>query len=183
MDAMKKYMETTYHLSQYQIAQITFLFKTLLSEISKILIMGILFHSRIKLYLFALFIMLFLRCSTGGLHFYTYMSCLLVSTLYLWVAIYYLPSIPVPLYLQILLLLTCAFACCFAGPVTSKYRPAACAKRYKQCQTIACSFLFSYIIALCLSPRNQYLSVGFWVIILHSAQLLVAKILGNCKTQ
>ncbi len=53
-----------------------FLFKTLASEISKIIIMGILFHEHITLYFFALFVMIFLRTSMGGLHFYTYAGCL-----------------------------------------------------------------------------------------------------------
>ena len=69
---IKNYLREKHQISNYQIAQIEFLFKTIFSEFSKIMIIGLLFHNQLEAYLFALCIMLFMRCSTGGLHFYTY---------------------------------------------------------------------------------------------------------------
>lgn len=66
MKSIKKHIKDTYHLSNYQIAQLAFLVKTLGSELSKLLIIGILFHNRLSLYIFALLVMFLLRCSTGG---------------------------------------------------------------------------------------------------------------------
>ena len=47
MKTIKKHLQETYHLSNYQIAQLIFLFKTTISELSKIIIMGILFYNRL----------------------------------------------------------------------------------------------------------------------------------------
>lgn len=176
MKSIKKYIEKNYHLSNYQIAQLTFLAKTLGSELSKLLIMGILFHNRLTLYIFALIVMLCLRCSTGGLHFYTYTGCLIASILYLGLALFSLPYIKLNRWVQILLLLGCIIACYIIGPITSKYRPVSSIEHNNHCRNIACFFMFIYTLILYIIPVNTYLTVGFWIIILHSLQLLVAKI-------
>lgn len=177
MEKLKKYIKEKYNLSNYQIAQIVFLFKTILSEVSKILIIGIAFYNRLPLYFFALFILLFLRCSTGGLHFYTYWGCLLTSALYMVLAIYILPIIPVSKYLQLLIVLACILLCNHIGPIISKYRPAECKKQFGKCKNFISIFLFFYAIILYVIPENVFLIAGFWVIILHSLQLFVANFL------
>lgn len=176
MELIKKHLKEKYQLSNYQIAQIAFLFKTLLSELSKMIVMGILFHNQFTLYLFALFVMLFLRCSTGGLHFYTYWGCLACSIIYIGLALLVLPFIKVPTYLKLLLLLICIFICNFVGPIVSKYRPTPSKELYTRGIKTTCMFIFVYSIALYMIPENKHLTVGFWIIILHSLQLIVAKI-------
>lgn len=177
MEQIRIYLKNTYELSNYQIAQIAFLFKTILSEVSKILIMGFLFHGQLPLYVFALFVMIVLRSLMGGLHFYTYLNCLLVSAIYLGLAIYVLPHIPIVLYLQITLLLLSILICNHIGPLTSKYRPESCKRRFTQYKRLAIAFILLYSLVLYIMPENNpYLCVGFWVIILHSLQLIIAKI-------
>ena len=76
MEMIRKYLKNKYQIGGYQIAQIEYLLKTMFSELSKMIVIGFLLHDRLTLYLFALCMMLYLRCSTGGLHFYTYLGCL-----------------------------------------------------------------------------------------------------------
>ena len=173
METIKRHLRDTYNLSSYQVAQIFFLFKTLGSEISKMILMGIVFYSRFSFYVFALFVMLFLRCSMGGLHFYTYAGCLTASILYLWLAVYILPLIPVDIYLRLCLLLLCIFLCNYVGPVISKYRPEVSKERVAKCKSFVTLFIFFYGLIMYIIPDNDYLYVGFWVIIL---QLIIAKI-------
>ena len=174
---IKQKLKEKYNLSNYQIAQIAFLAKSFLSEMSKISIMGFLFHNRLPYFFFTLFIMLFLRCSTGGLHFYTYTGCLITSTIYVWLSIYPLPTIIVPLYTQILLLILCIVCCYYIGPITSKYRPKECRSHFSRDKKFISIFIFLYTLILYIMPDNQLLIIGFWVIILHSLQLFIAKIL------
>lgn len=177
MEWLKQHVKDNYHLSSYQIAQISFLFKTLFSEVSKILIMGIAFRDQLSLYFFALFVMILLRSCMGGLHFYTYPGCLAVSVLYLWLAVYMLPLFPVTIYIKLILLLLCALTGNLIGPVISKYRPESCRKHFTQCRQFSTIFILFYALILYIMPEtSQYLSVGFWVIILHSLQLIAAKI-------
>lgn len=177
MEQVKSYLKNTYELSNYQIAQIFFLYKTIFSEVSKILIMGFLFHGKLPLYIFALFVMIVLRSLMGGLHFYTYLNCLLASAIYLGLAIYVLPHIPIVLNLQIILLLFSILICNHIGPITSKYRPESCKRYFTQYKRLATVFILLYTLILYIMPRNNpYLCVGFWVIMLHSLQLIIAKL-------
>lgn len=176
MEAIKRRMKETYGLSSYQAAQVIFLFQTIGSELSKMVIMGILFHRQLPLYLFALFVMLCLRSNTGGLHFYTYAGCLLTSTLYLALAIYILPLLAVPFPAKVIAVVCCGILAALTDPVLSKYRPADCAKHFMRCRITTCAFLAIYLVLLSVMPENQYLTVGFWVIILNWLQLTVAKI-------
>ena len=176
MEQLKKHFKDAYHLSNYQMAQICYLFKTIASEISKMLIMGILFHKQLLFYIFALLIMIFLRSAMGGLHFYTYFGCLITSILYLCLAINILPQIAITKYLLLVALLLCILICNHIGPIVSRYRPDVCIERIIQCKKFITKFIFFYALVLYIIPENKYLSVGFWVIILHSLQLIVAKI-------
>lgn len=164
-----------YHLNNYQIAQLIFLGKTLASEISKIIIIAIIFHHQLDLFLFALVILLILRCSTGGIHFYTYTKCLAGSILYFWLAMILLPQLPLSHTLKILFSVLCALICYGVGPVPSRYRPPYTNKFIKQCKSIITTFLLLYTFILYIMPESQYIIVGFWIIILHSLQLLAAK--------
>lgn len=177
IEQVKIHLKNTYNLSNYQIAQISFLFKTILSETSKILIMGVLFREQLPLYLFALFVMIILRSFMGGLHFYTYLNCLFGSVLYLGLVIYILPLIPISLYSQMLLLLLSILICNEIGPVTSKYRPGSCKRHFTRCKRVVTVFILCYaIVMIRFSDNNPYFRVGFWVIILHSLQLIIAKL-------
>ena len=176
MAPVKTLLKEKYGLSSYQAAQISFVCRTLGSEFSKLLIMGILFQNRLSYYFFSLLVMLVLRCFMGGLHFYNYWACLASSILYLICAIYVLPNINIPSYLQLIALSASIGICYLIGPVTSKYRPDACRKHFKRNTNFACKFIFFYALLLYIIPENSYSIVVFWVIILHSLQLLAAKI-------
>ena len=119
---IKKYLKEKHHLNNYEIAQVEFVFKTVSSELSKMMIMGILFHEHLGLYLFALCVMLYLRSTTGGVHFYTYTGCLAASILYMGLTIILLRNIVLPVYLQLIALFLCILICYWVGPIVSKYR-------------------------------------------------------------
>lgn len=176
MNIVKNFIKEKYQLSNYQIAQLSFVFKTYLGELSKILIMGCLFHKHLNLYVFLLFLMSLLRSFSGGIHFYTYKRCLIGSSIYMGTVIYILSEIEPPIYLQIFALLLCIIFCYTIGPVLSKYRTYFPEKQLYICRNITCLIIFVYVICLYIIPINPYSISGFWMIILHSLQLIVAKI-------
>lgn len=165
-----------YQLNDYQISQILYLFNLLISECSKLLLMGILFHAQLELYVFVLIITLLLRLSTGGIHFKHYWSCFAFSTLYLSINIYILPHFCISVPLQTCLLVFCIFLCLHIGPVASVYRQSDTENRLKKYKYITASFIGIYLILILLFQSNQYLLTGFWSIILHSCQLVIAKL-------
>ncbi len=175
MDTLKQSFMERYHLSNYQFAQLTFLWKTLASDISKLLIMGFIFHRQLPLYLYALSIMLMLRCSTGGLHFYTYLQCLAVSTIYLSLAMLILPFITLSQPLQIMLSALCIPICYCIGPVPSRYRTPYAEPIIRRCKITISVFILLYTLILFIMPESKYTVTGVWIIILHTLQLAAAK--------
>ena len=167
--------------TEYQIQQIMYLVKTISSELSKIIIMAFLFRNHIPVYIFALFALFFLRSFGGGIHFNTYIGCLITTVSYFVLAILVLPSLEVPFYIKFLALNVCMILCSRIPPATSKYRPPLSQPKIIICQNITTTFVFCFTILLYIFPESHYITVGFWVIILHLLQLIVAKLLVKLK--
>ena len=179
MKNFKTNIKQKYNMSNYQVEQIVFVFKSVGSELSKMLIMGILFQNEILLFLFQLIVMCLLRSFSGGFHFYSYWSCLLASVLYMSSLVFIFPNITLPLYMQIFLLSISFCICYLIGPVLSKYRINFPKKQLYFCRNVTCSIIFLFSLILYILPQNRYMVAGSWMIILHSLQLLAAKILAK----
>ncbi|MCM1134239.1 MAG: accessory gene regulator B family protein [Clostridium sp.] len=174
---MQEFLKRQYQFSDFQIAQLQFFGKTIASELSKLLIMGFVFKDRLGLYLFAMAIMLPLRIAVGGLHCKTYFSCFLVTFSYTFLSLMVLPSIPVNKLCQMILLFICMLCNYYIGPVTSTVHVALSKHHVKKVRIQAFLLIFFYIVVLYIVPESPYMTVGFWVIILHSLQLILARII------
>lgn len=175
MKFLLSYLQKKYNYSNYQIAQLNFLFKTIFSELSKIIIMGIIFYKFIPQYICALFFMLLLRSTSGGLHIYTYLGCLATSVSFIGLSLLLYTFVPFPLYIKGCLLLISILICHLTGPVTSKYRPPRSGRSKTILCNLTCIFIFIYTLFMYIIPDNPYIQIGFWVIILHTFQLRFAK--------
>lgn len=178
---MKELLKTYYGFSNYQIAQLEYFFKTVFSEISKILIMGFIFKNELDIYFITLLAMLLLRTSTGGLHCRTYWGCLFASTAYMVIAIKVLPLIPVSVMLMTILLIPCIFINYFVGPVTSDVHMPLTAETIKKSRIKAALFITLYMVVILVFPRNAYTLAIFWITVIHTLQLIAAKICKNVK--
>ena len=100
------YLKNNYGYSDFQIGQIRYTIISILSDVSKLIIMGIFFilTDYFFQYLAAIATLLVLRTCTGGLHFKHYFSCLALSFFLLYIGICQLPKIllPRPLYFVLL---------------------------------------------------------------------------------
>ena len=173
---MRELLKATYNFSDYQIAQLVFLAKTLLSEISKLLIIGFFFKDELLFFIVSVLILILLRTSTGGLHCHTYLSCLSASCLYIIFTLKILPLIPINRVPAMVLLIVCAVIDYKIGPVTSDVHLPLTEKvkqRGRICTVITITFFF---ILMCIIPENLYVITGFWIIVSHTLQLIAAKI-------
>ncbi len=174
--AMKELLKSTYQFTDYQIAQLEFLAKTLLSEISKIFIIGLFFWKELPFFFISMLIMAILRTSTGGLHCKTYLSCLVASWFYIVFTIKVLPLLPVWQIPAILMLVLCAVTDYHIGPVTSDvHLPLTEASKRKGRLRTLFTIIF-FLVLMIFFPKNTYVITGFWIIISHTLQLIAAKI-------
>ena len=173
---MKNFLKKNYNFTDYQVAQLAHLTKTLLAELSKLIIMGILFIKDLPLYIAAIIMLLLMRTSTGGLHCKTYLTCLLSSCAYMFICIKLLPMIPLPIIVQITTLPLCMAANYKYGPVTSDIHMPLTELNKEKGRLRALLIIFTFSMVMSVIPDNKYLIVCYWVIIVHSLQLVYAKI-------
>lgn len=175
MEAVKKHLKEKYRLTNYQIAQLAYLYKTIGSEISKLIIMGIVFHDYFTEYLFSLAVMLVLRCFTGGLHFDTYPGCLTGSLFLTGASILLLPPLVARFPFKALWLVLCMIIINFIGPIPSKYRPEYSREHLHRCKKIVLLFIGLFSLSVWLMPDSPFIHIGVSVILLHTLQLMAAK--------
>jgi Membrane protein putatively involved in post-translational modification of the autoinducing quorum-sensing peptide len=175
---MKDYLQANFGYTDYQIEQIRYTLLSILSEISKLFIMGLFFAKthHISQYFVAIIVLLILRTCTGGLHLKHYLSCLLVSFLIFYLGICQLSNIALPRQVYFILLLVCVIINYLYAPVVSIYRPIPNGIRIKKSKRQAFAMITLYAVIMFIVPSNQYIITGFWIIQLQTLQLIAAKI-------
>jgi len=183
MKFIEKKLTESKKYTRYQVQKIMYLIKTLGSDISKIIILGIIFHKHFTAYVVALAVMFLLRTFSGGLHNNTYIGCFMTSFTYFLLSIIVLPNIALSFPIKILLLTACIILCEWIGPVTSKYRPPLSPAKIAICKSITITAIFIFVLIANIIPESPYIDIGFWVIILHTLQLMTAKIIVAVKNK
>lgn len=174
---MRDFLKEQYEFSDYQIAQLAYLAKTFISEFSKLLIMGFFFREQLGIYLFAVVVLILLRTATGGIHCRKYISCFLVSFIYMFLALIVLPDIPINKVFQLVLLFICMLCNYYIGPVTSPVHEALEDSLVKRVKIQAFLVIFFYLTLTYIIPESTCVSAGFWIIILHTLQLIAARLI------
>lgn len=171
-------IQDKYGYSDYEIAQVRYLLITLASELSKFLIFALLwgYRGQLREYLFAIFIFFMVRSSSGGIHFKKYISCLLGSFLYLLLCINVLPLLILTKWIKLLVLFFCILLTHAFSPVVSKYRIPPDERKRRSSQREIFVVIFFYFIAMYIMRPNSLLDIGFWCIVLHTIQLIIAHI-------
>lgn len=180
---MYEKIKQQYEFSDYQMAQLGFLFKTLASEFSKLIIIGLFFTDTLPEYIFVTFALALLRLSTGGLHCHKYISCLCVSFLYVFLCIRVLPLLYIPKLFQMVILFICLLTNYYVGPVTSEIHMPLSKDRANKVKLQAFVIIFFFLVATYIIPENPLITACFWVVVLHTIQLLIAKIRKKGETE
>lgn len=184
MHTIASKIQKLYGYTDYEIAIIKYSVTALFSEISKIIILGTFFAiiGKLDLFIASSILLILLRLNGGGYHCKHYITCLLLTMLVSYAAIVVLPLITIPNYSIVLIILTgCLFTTYYIGPVPSPFRPEPDYLLIKKCNNKSFLIIFFFIIIVSIFNSNillePYIIVGFWTIILHTLQLIIAKIL------
>lgn len=160
-----------------------YLVMSFLSESSKLLALGLIFHREIGLYLFSVLVLFLLRTSTGGMHCKRYWSCFLMSFTYLFLCINVLPMIELPKSVMLAILLLCCIVTYYIGPVISADRPQLTSVQCHRRKTQVFLVIFFYMIFMYILPENRYVVSGFWIVVLHAVQLSFAALKTKVKAE
>ncbi len=178
------YLHNTLGYTNYEIAKIKFIVFTILSEISKLMLIGLFFFysKKLTVFIMAAFVLCLLRISTGGLHFKHYLSCFLASFSIFFIGVSELNGIQFTKFVQLITLLLCIIINYYCAPVVSSFRPIPDGIKIQRAKKQSITIITAFSIILYIFPQNQYVNVGFWMIILQTIQLFAAKILKRRKT-
>lgn len=184
MSELVKELQKEYGYSDYDIAKVKYVLACIFSESSKLIIFGILFGvlGYFHPFLFSLILLLFLRINIGGVHCKHYVSCLLLTFVILYCSIVFLPNlISVPTMFIMFFSVICMIINYCIGPIASPFRPTPDSVLIKNCRNIGFFVIFTFIIFVSIFQKINfftfYFQVGFWTIVIHTIQLIIAKIL------
>lgn len=177
METLIKKVDMGYQLDKKDVNFLKFAYKALFYDCSKMLILFIfaLTTHRGAACLLDLFLLAILRSNHGGIHLKHYWSCFALSFAVL-IFSFTMPTIITlqkPAMLAVLLL--CMLINYLVGPLRSKQCHIKDTSIFKRNQIRTFAIVFVYLIFLFLLPVSYTLATGFWIIIAHSAQLIIAK--------
>jgi len=167
-------------LSQEYVSRLKkYYMQCVISEGSKIFIFAIVFNalSLFQEYVITLLILLILRTNGGGIHCKKYISCFLLSFSMILGNIVLAQYYPTNSSIRLILLLLCLPIAVALVPITSYSRPKQKNKVIKKSKLITFLFIFFFLLYTYLIPPNTVQAIGFWSIIMHTCQLILANIL------
>lgn len=172
------YLDSVPDLSSADKAKLNYFFSCIIYEGSKIILFLVFFAitQRLKGFLYSMIILLPLRIISGGLHFKHYLSCLAFSFGYFYLVNVPLMDIMPDFEMALLILLVCIVINFQIGPVVSDFRPALTYEQIKRGRFhILIATVYDTILTA-LFYETPLAPIGFWTIVLHSVQLIIAKI-------
>ena len=176
MRIIMDYLDTMPDLTSFEKAKLNYFFSCILYEGSKIILFFTFFATihRLKEFLFSLIILLPLRIISGGLHFKHYLSCLAFSFGYFYSVNVSLSKI-VPKYeIALCILCICILVNSYIGPIISDSRPILSVEQKKRGQfKISIATIYNTLLTA-LFYETELAPIGFWTIVLHSLQLIIA---------
>lgn len=180
----KSQLQTEYHYTDLEMRQINYVLISFGSEISKLILITLFFFRISKLEELAVSViaLLSVRNFTGGIHLKHYISCLLLSFGIFFTGICVLPEIICLDTLTMLIILNiCIILIYRIGPVLSSYRPVLSEERKKSSSLKAATSVLIYTFAVFVFQKNSCLYAGFWIIVLQTLQLGLAKYISTRK--
>ena len=183
---MQKILRMAYenaNLSTKEQKFMTFRLKCMLYDISKVILFVAFFAAihRLDSFVYAFLIFFPIRQVSGGLHFKHYVSCLMFSFVYMYAAVILLAPMKLALAVVIPILAVCAAVVYMIGPILAPTRPALTKQEFAERQIKTFKIVCYEIVLTILFFNSDLASAGYWTIILHTLQLMIAWIIKNFK--
>lgn len=171
-------MQKSHNYTDYEIKVIRYFLLTMVSELSKLIVIFTFFAciGRFTESLVCLTVLLILRTTGGGIHCEHYISCFIVSFMFTLTSVFLAELITPNGIVMIVTLLICNLIAYKMVPVVSYHRPKPTEELIKRSRRTNFTFLFFITVAVILFHTNRYVTIIFWLCVLHSIQLLLTKL-------
>ena len=180
MEQLIKKTQSALGYTEQEIRCIRYAFTVLLYDGSKLFIFAFFFYftGHFMHFLFALVPLMILRFKLGGLHFKKYITCFIVTFIYLYSTIFLLPMLcfPHPLAIYIILLL-CTVICYYLGPNSLTRKTPKSEEYCRKAKFETFQLILVIALLIFIFSANEYLLVSFWTVVLHTIQLSITKLI------
>lgn len=170
-------IQSSYHFTDLEMKRLKYTLKAISSELVKTLALSVLFFKlgHLPEFIIGVFILITIRCNSGGLHMEHFVTCLLFTLIFMLLSVILLPAfVPVPYPARPFLLALCILATFLAAPVPAKKRPPAEPEARRRYRNRATVLLFLYSVAVLILKTTPIADICFWIIVLQTLQLICA---------
>lgn len=153
--------------------------KCILYDVSKLILFVAFFAVIHKLssFIFAFLIFYPIRQISGGLHYKHYFSCLVFSFVYMVLVVTVLAPLTLNLAAVVPILAVCATVVYAIGSIRPPSRPALNQQEFAEQRRKALNIVCYESVLIVLFFDSRLASAGYWTIILHTLQLVMAFII------
>lgn len=176
MDKVIDYFEREFELSKIEKTKLKYSIEVLFNDISKILILLVVFFilGKTREFIYSVIALLTLRPFTGGFHFKSYMGCLLFTGGFFVSSIALNANAYISTFILILFVFS-SITILMTAPIISKNRPRYSHKKQLHFKFIGLSIVIVHFIAYVVTNKNPYFRNSIWVFALQSIELLIKK--------
>lgn len=177
MTTLKNHIRNTF--TTYEIELLKYFYRSIFYDLSKFLLL-LLFYSILGLqmeFCIEMLILLSIRNFYGGIHFQHYSSCFMFTFIFSLMGIILAHTVLPDRHVQLMVLVIMSAVCMALKPVTAASRPELDSRKMIPYRICGACVLLLYITAFIMLQTFPYSNLCFWVIVLHTLQLIAAKLL------
>lgn len=171
------YCESTYNLDELSKIKLRYSLEVILGDMSKFIILLIVFTfwgKHIE-FIYSSISLIGIRVFTGGLHYKTFIRCLIFSVFFFFLVIYSENNLVIKnpnilaLYIGIILSVV------LIAPISEKTRPIYSDKKIMLFKTISIIFILFHVFMYFITNKDPYFKISLWVFIYQAIQLIISK--------
>lgn len=176
MNGVVNYLGKEFNLTDIEKAKLKYSLDVLFTDISKLIVLFIVFFiiGQGRNFLYSVLALFLIKPFTGGLHFKTYIGCLLFTSLFFLCVIILNNTISLDYYAVYMMVFSCIIILGIS-PTAQKNRTNCSERKKRIFKLLALSVVIAHLVLYLIEMENPYLNISIWVITLQSIQLIIKK--------
>lgn len=177
VDKIHNYFKNQIVLSELESIKLKYILEVILNDLSKIALLFLVFYflNRQISFIYCLISLIPLRAYTGGIHYKTYIGCLVFSGVFFYISIFLSSHFSPSYFIIIIQLMFSLLIIILLAPITSKNRPTYNKKKIMRFKFFSILIVLFHFTMYFSTKNNPYFIKSIWVITMQSVQLLIAK--------
>lgn len=177
INKIDRYFQKEFELCDKDCIKLRYALEIILNDCSKLILLFLTFSllDTSVNFLYCFLTLSLLRPFTGGLHFKTYIGCILFSGAFFYLSIFLADAIPLDFSSTVILLLLSGVTMLLLAPIPAKTRPVHPPGKILKFKCFSMVIISFHFFMWFLTNKHPYFMHSIWVIGLQSIQLFIGK--------